>query len=104
MAGTSGRTRTTRPSLTSPTSAPPRHRPHAVTLSQGSPDAAEPVGGPTGSAGRLVGWDDLQAQGRLDLVGACGLLPGEVRVGAPEVPIGGGLLVDRPAQVEVAHD
>ena len=38
---------------------------------------------------------------RLDAVGA---LPGEVVVGAAEVPVGGGLLEDRSPQVEVADD
>src|SRR5919197_6550147 len=33
-----------------------------------------------------------------------GLLPGEVVVLAPEVAVGGGLLVDRPVQVEVAPE
>src|SRR5215213_1558913 len=31
-------------------------------------------------------------------------LPGELGLGAPEMTEGGGLLVDRPAQVELFHD
>ena len=37
-------------------------------------------------------------------VGPVGPLPGEVLVGAAEVAVGGGLLVDRPVQVEVAAE
>ena len=42
--------------------------------------------------------------GRPQRVGPVGALPGEVVVLAAEVAVGGGLLEDRPAQVEVADD
>ena len=45
-----------------------------------------------------------QAGGGTQRVGAIGALPREVRVAAAEVAVGGGRRVDRPAQVEVAHD
>ena len=41
---------------------------------------------------------------RAQLGGLVGLLPGELGLGAPEVPVGRGLAVDRPAQVEVLDD
>ena len=55
--------------------------------------AERPSGGRRADAGRL-------AQ-RVDAVGP---LPGEVLVLAAEVAVGGGLLVDRPVQVEVAAE
>src|SRR5438045_1735295 len=47
---------------------------------------------------RLQGGPCLQ-RGRL-----VGALPGELRLGAAEVAERGGLLVDRPAQIELLHD
>src|SRR5687767_6359932 len=46
----------------------------------------------------------LQPGGGAQGGGLVRLLPGEVVVLAAEVPVGGGLLVDRPVQVEVAPD
>ena len=45
-----------------------------------------------------------QAGGGAQRVGAIGALPREVGVAAAEVAVGGGRGVDRPAQVEIAHD
>src|SRR5436190_16286659 len=46
----------------------------------------------------------LQVQRRLEVVELVGDLPGELLVAAAEVTVGGGALVDGPAQVEVADD
>src|SRR5690606_25297792 len=48
----------------------------------------------------------LETERRLHVVDPVRVLPGELAVdaGAPEVPVGRGLAVDRPAQVEVAQD
>jgi uncharacterized membrane protein YdbT with pleckstrin-like domain len=43
----------------------------------------------------------LEARGRAQSVRAVGALPGEVVVVATEVAVGGGLLVDRPVEVEL---
>src|SRR5262245_9845624 len=45
-----------------------------------------------------------ESQRGLEVVDPARLLPGELLVAATEVPVCGGLLVDRPAQVEVADD
>src|SRR4029453_8100735 len=45
-----------------------------------------------------------ESQRGLEVVDPARLLPGELLVAATEVPVRGGLLVDRPAQVEVADD
>src|SRR5207248_10746549 len=45
-----------------------------------------------------------ESRGLTELVGLVDPLPGEVVVVAAEVAVGGGLRVDRPAEVEVAED
>src|SRR4051812_13657475 len=47
---------------------------------------------------------ELQTERRLEVVELVGDLPRELLVGPPEVTVGGGALVDGPAQVEVAND
>ena len=49
-----------------------------------------------------LGGGGLEAGGGAQRVGPVGALPGEVVVLAAEVAVGGGLLEDRPVQVEVA--
>src|SRR4051794_35310066 len=46
----------------------------------------------------------LDAQRRLQVVELVGDLPGELLVAVAKVTVGGGALVDRPAQIEVADD
>src|SRR6266508_3849189 len=46
----------------------------------------------------------LETEGALEVVNPARLLPAELLLAAPEVPVGGGALVDRPAQVEVTDD
>src|SRR5947207_14023753 len=48
--------------------------------------------------------NELEVECRLEVVELVGDLPGELLVAAAEVTVGGGALVDRPAQVEVADD
>src|SRR5262245_30509501 len=50
------------------------------------------------------GPEPLDAERALQVTDAGGVLPGEVLVLTTEVTVGGGLLVDRPAQLEVADD
>src|SRR4029453_6699415 len=55
--------------------------------------------------GRIPRLRWLQGAGRLgQLLRPGGVLPGELGLGAAEVAVGGGPLVDRPAEVEVADD
>src|SRR4051794_21341390 len=57
----------------------------------------------SGDEGRAKN-DQSEAEGALDVVELGGALPGELFLGAPEVSVGRGALVDRLAQVEVADD
>src|SRR5436305_5397612 len=51
------------------------------------------------------GWDGHREPGRVaQLRRPVGVLPTEIRVVASEMAVGGGLAVDRPAQVEVLDD
>src|SRR4051794_28330683 len=72
-------------------------RPHRGRARTRRGDGPEPVPSARGAEGS-------EAEGRLEVVGAGGVLPGELRLVAAEVPVGRGLLVDRAAQVEVAED
>src|SRR3546814_2914186 len=70
---------------------------------------SSPAGVPTGErpfhrrTGDLF-WCRSGADCSLELVGPIGLLPGEVVQLTTEVPVGGGLGIDRAQQVEVADD
>src|SRR2546423_7803168 len=59
---------------------------------------------PTSGRTRAITGLLLQAEGALDVVELGGPLPGELLLGAAEVAVGGGALVDGLAQVEVADD
>src|SRR4051812_34962865 len=94
MAGWSGRTRTTRPTWGSSTASP---------TGSGSAGGG---GDDDGGNGRVRTADRSEPEGRLELADAVEVLPREAAVGCrpAEVTVGGGALVDRPAQVEVAQD
>src|ERR1700744_4078579 len=53
---------------------------------------------------RIPAWPGLQAGLGAELVRLVGPLPGERVAGAAEVAVGGGRLVDRAAQLQVAQD
>ena len=60
-----------------------------------------PVARASDGADRIGGVEPCRRPERVDLVG---LLPGEVGIVTAEVAVGGGLAVDRAAEVEVAQD
>src|SRR5688572_32283880 len=85
MAGSSGSTRTTRPATPAEAGTEARARAR-------------------GSGQRLDWASPLEAEGTLQVVDLGGLLPAQLLVAPAEVAVGGGALVDRPAQLEVAQD
>src|SRR4051794_29671263 len=66
-------------------------------------DEVSPLECPLRGAARLVK-RYLQAGGAAQSIGTIGLLPGESRLAAPEVAIGGRRRVNRAPQLEVADD
>src|SRR5918994_6348633 len=94
MAGSSGRTRTTRSRGTAGEG--------SVVVIAGTVSPSAPR--PDRAAGAAPTSRGSEAQRRLQVVDPAGALPRQLLVVAAEVTVGGRLLVDRPAQVEVADD